>query len=1358
MKNILSIISLLCVSLIMQAQSITTIEYYFDKDPGFGKGEELPTTTEIETSVDISGLENGVHQLYIRAKDSNNKWSLLQHRTFIKGITGVTDELPELSRVEYYIDDDPGLGYGLPIDITTDEAVYNVSVDNFQADLSTIEDGVHTIYIRAQDSNGYWSLLQHRTFIKGVVGVTDATPEIAYLEYYIDDDPGLGQGESMNFDADGLILTDIRSNYEIDVSNWVNGVHTIYIRAKDSNDHWSMIQSRTFIKFPLTETPKITEVEVKIEGIEPYNDWTSLSDFMPDACITTEFAIIEMCDLPNGAYIIQARATDDQQRTGPITDELLEIDCRTPQIKLKLNDGKIYDDEPLVVTGEGFKSNCNLDILIAGVFTGERNNYETTTDEDGNFEFNLVMPTKFEEGLYSIEVSCDEQDNNPRAKLFEYAKTNKPSLINIISPSFGDEVNWENVCIFWNDVIKGSKQYSDVLEFKKQVEYDIYYTSEGLNEWIFLKTYTDKVFPSKYLVNFKTCVDIPLEGNIQIKVENKKDNTLFDESESFVVYGLTQSVYEVEFLWDKSFPIKYVNAPLGVASDGVARIILQLNDYTGVGNIQNVEVSLSDPKGGATSINMLGKVMTAKADIIDYSNEANSATETTALCNNGDCGNENQFNFWYVAPEDFSENSNYYYDQASERFVTATFTLTFSEDVEPVIADKTIKIVRPPLLLVHGLGGDPSTWDNFSSERKDGTKVKFIDDNRFRYKKPIKIYPTTNFENNANLLLSNGVSSLVGNIEKMRELGYACNQVNYVGHSMGGVVIRVAEEDNFKFRSDQVTNNEFPYSSYGEGFVNRLITINSPHNGSEFADILVDLSVFRNSPQTEDPIIYRLLNAAFIFYGEKLYYNEVLGRPEDAILDLRALKGYNQKTTNLYNHLISSSLFTEDNCLSLVEVEEWEYNLALTILYLLKKYSMNSELVSILDEAERLTECEFLKKSDGVVSLSSQLAGQIEALAGQNEDTKHVSFEYGISHSEQFERITVSAKNSLVNGNKVFELLNYGLENDFSPIIPAKDDDGVVLKNNSQESKIEQSNFAFTSNPEGLEIINPTNEEVVFIDSLVNIKVHLKDTVGLVYADVTFQDEFLSFTNINDTLINKTIVISDQYLGKQNLTVTGIYNYSDSTSLAIETITLDVQAKELPVDLIIEPAINYGFSGERISPSYFAIFPTFVSELKSTNTDISVEIENEDVLTFNKNNNTFTGKAEGETFAIIKYFDTADTAQFIIYSSYEKEDSTDIIDSVISYETIEEKVFNVYPNPAENVLNIDYSLSETADVEFQVVDILGRNVLKFNSDYIQSNEIKTELISLTKVPAGIYIIYLNSNKGKISSRKIIVNK
>lgn len=1397
MKNLLSFWCLLCFSLCLQAQQITAIEYYFNSDPGIGKGIPLAADTDIETAVDISGLVNGIHTLYVRAKDSKNQWSLLQSRTFIK--VGNNASNAPLKAIEYYFNDDPGIGKATAIEAATEIET--------AIDVSDLTDGVHQLYIRAQDNNDNWSLLQHRTFIKGVA---DVLPEITYIEYYIDDDPGLGQGESMNFTSDEFTFTEVSSNYVIDLSALKDGVHNIYVRAKDDNEHWSMLQHRTFIKLPLAEPTKITEIEVKVEGIEPYNEWTPLTNFSPDAEVCADFAIIEMCDLPDGDYSIQARAIDDDQRTGPIFDELLEIDCRNPQIEL--DDGEIKDEEPLIVTGSGFKSNCALDISVVRFPNNDKNTYQATTNEEGSFEFSLVMPFNLEAGLYVIEVMCANQENNPRAKVFVYEKTSNVSLINIISPSIGDELKWENICITWNDIIRGKKQYSDVLQFEKQVEYDIFYAAENQNDWIFLKTYTDQVFPNKYPVNFKTCVDIPLEGNILIKIENKKDKDLFDVSDPFIVSGLSQSIYEVDFLWDKSFPVNYINNPLGVASDGVARIILQLNDYSGFGNIQNVEVSLSDPLGGATHIDMLGKVMAAKADIIDYSNEANDATETTAFCNNGNCGNENQFNFWYVAPEGFSESENYHYDQARERIVKATFTLTFEDnDTEPVIVQRNIKVVRPPLLLVHGLGGNPSTWDNFSSKRKDETVVKFIDDERFTYKNAINLFRYSAFKQNAKVLLgtianseydnevlfSSTENSLIGNISIMRSMGYASNQVNYVGHSMGGVVIRVAAEDDYAhlFYSNEITD-KYPYSSYGNGLVNRLITINSPHNGSIATDLIAQIADWADELLEYNKIeescigrfgqdVYKIILNSMYLSIEKINSSmcEYSAQTFEATDNLRVRNGYTFQDTKLKSHFIAGDLFFSEAVYDTFDVlnkpmESINDIIKLLILLipnnyidkitnpnlvkLIKILKKTKNTINFIKHAATFIDIEdyALDDSDFLVTVDSQLAG------GKISDL-YTSISYGVSHSTTFEFAGFTpAPKSLENGNSVFDLLNYSDKGKFTNIIPTNQPNltnggGLLVQALSEvfEKMNQDELLKIKSNPEGIKIIQPNNNDVVFVDSLLNIQVFLKDTIGLVYADITFQDEFLSFTNINDTLINQTMVISDQYLGKQDLTVTGIYNYGDSTSLAIETITLEVKAKDAPVDLIIEPAINYGYTGEHISPDYFAVFPTFVSELKSTNTDISVEIENEDILTFNKSNNTFTGKAEGETFAIFKYFDTADTAQFIIYQSYDEEpiDTMDTIDDVAEVMSVE-PIINIYPNPAENEMNIDYSLTKAGKVSIEIRDIAGRLMAASNLGLKKPYMMHTQHLSLTKIPSGMYLVNLYVDNYKHVSSKFVVNR
>lgn len=61
------------------------------------------------------------------------------------------------------------------------------------------------------------------------------------------------------------------------------------------------------------------------------------------------------------------------------------------------------------------------------------------------------------------------------------------------------------------------------------------------------------------------------------------------------------------------------------------------------------------------------------------------------------------------------------------------------------------------------------------------------------------------------------------------QLGLACTQADVVGHSMGGVLSRVyASPDNPDYKRPE---------NFGKGDINRLVTLNTPHFGSELAEL-----------------------------------------------------------------------------------------------------------------------------------------------------------------------------------------------------------------------------------------------------------------------------------------------------------------------------------------------------------------------------------------------------------------------------------------------------------------------------------------------------------------------------------------
>ncbi len=150
------------------AGNITRVEWYLDTDPGFGNGKQVNITPATDLSnvlIDINPeeLTSGVHQLNVRAKDANEKWSLTQRWLLLKPYPKSVNPAPlaNITYVEYFIGKDPGLEKGTPIDITPGTDLQNLSIP---IDISAMEIGDYTVYVRAKDTNGKWSLTNSWSF------------------------------------------------------------------------------------------------------------------------------------------------------------------------------------------------------------------------------------------------------------------------------------------------------------------------------------------------------------------------------------------------------------------------------------------------------------------------------------------------------------------------------------------------------------------------------------------------------------------------------------------------------------------------------------------------------------------------------------------------------------------------------------------------------------------------------------------------------------------------------------------------------------------------------------------------------------------------------------------------------------------------------------------------------------------------------------------------------------------------------------------------------------------------------------------------------------------------------------------
>src|SRR6185436_8994339 len=140
---------------------LTSAEYFFDKDPGVGKGTALTVTSGDSVSfsgnISSTGLSNGFHFLNIRTKNNKKAWSIAERRLFyIKPITAT----PSLTAAEYYFDTDPGTGNGTAITVTgTDSIVFSGSIPS-----TSLNPGFHFLNIRVKSTDGKWSNPERRLF------------------------------------------------------------------------------------------------------------------------------------------------------------------------------------------------------------------------------------------------------------------------------------------------------------------------------------------------------------------------------------------------------------------------------------------------------------------------------------------------------------------------------------------------------------------------------------------------------------------------------------------------------------------------------------------------------------------------------------------------------------------------------------------------------------------------------------------------------------------------------------------------------------------------------------------------------------------------------------------------------------------------------------------------------------------------------------------------------------------------------------------------------------------------------------------------------------------------------------------
>lgn len=165
-----------------------------------------------------------------------------------------------LTRIEYFIDADPGYGLGTEVLFTAGTTLD----ESFSINLpSNISEGFHYLTVRVKDANNNWSSVISRPFLKESLTPIPTSTLVA-IEYFIDADPGYGVGTNVPITA-GLTID---NTFSIALPNNIStGLHNLTVRAKDVNNQWSSVIVRPFLKENLSTTalPNLVAMEYFID-------------------------------------------------------------------------------------------------------------------------------------------------------------------------------------------------------------------------------------------------------------------------------------------------------------------------------------------------------------------------------------------------------------------------------------------------------------------------------------------------------------------------------------------------------------------------------------------------------------------------------------------------------------------------------------------------------------------------------------------------------------------------------------------------------------------------------------------------------------------------------------------------------------------------------------------------------------------------------------------------------------------------------------------------------------------------------------------------------------------------------------
>jgi hypothetical protein len=277
---------------------ITHIEYSYDNANPVVVDVTDGATINYAALIPSLGLQTNLsHKLSVRYLDERGYWSNPEARyVFVHQSPAGTLTWDDVSAVEYWIDG----GAPLMVDIAD---AHNVSFNSLVPHYASA--GPHHFYFRYVDQNGVRSNKEHLPFFVWTGAGTSVPARLAGAEYFVNVDPGVGNGAPINFPQDGAWDEGDESTLAV-LTGLPAGAHLFGIRFRDEVNNWSLTLIDTFVVGPV--------VVISRSGNDIVLNWTANPDHYP-------FRVFRSSQLATGYAEIGTSNTMSYTDSGILTSQ-----------------------------------------------------------------------------------------------------------------------------------------------------------------------------------------------------------------------------------------------------------------------------------------------------------------------------------------------------------------------------------------------------------------------------------------------------------------------------------------------------------------------------------------------------------------------------------------------------------------------------------------------------------------------------------------------------------------------------------------------------------------------------------------------------------------------------------------------------------------------------------------------------------------------------------------------------------------------------------------------------------------------------------------------------------------------------